>query len=313
VTTTFVPAALGQLSPAIISNRDRLLLALHPAVRAKVEALGLRAEACWAATRAATEGNVEAQQRLRAAVQDHEDAIQSERRAVPRPTEPGARVRAAAVAVDQARERAALRSAELDRVQRAAAAAGAVRDAVEKTITSTAPDQLAPVMRTPVSLEDIPADLERLRNAIADVEREQQAIAAAPVPFEEASGRLDAWLDQMASQYDPPVLSFVGAQYVPPGFDAFAPYRMVPLFASLPAWRAVLHDRLKQAYTAQPASVPSGERLVRSVELAKRRRELETEEELIVLQAERLQLHLDRRAQADPIVVATTLLGEAHP
>src|SRR5262249_60841690 len=92
--------------------------------------------------------------------------------------------------------------------------------------------------RSPTNL---PGELARVREALAAVASEATALARAPLPLSEAHARLDAWLDGMAQQYDPP-LSFARPEARMPSPEDLMPYRLVPLLACLPPWRHVLHD-----------------------------------------------------------------------
>jgi hypothetical protein len=149
-----------------------------------------------------------------------------------------------------------------------------------------------------------------VRGTLAALAKETKALAVAPIPVAEASERLDRWLTALAGSYDPAVLIFSTPEYMTPSPDTFAPYKLTPLLATLPAWREALHARLTASYAALPASVPSGDRPALAASLAQRRRALEVEEEAIVLRAQRQGLELARRADADAAVVLCVVLKD---
>jgi hypothetical protein len=73
-------------------------------------------------------------------------------------------------------------------------------------------------------------------------------------------------------------------------------------------FRDLLQQRLRQAYQQLPAAVASEERAPLAAALTERRVKLETAEESLVLLAETQGIALSRRPDADPRIVATTLL-----
>jgi hypothetical protein len=231
--------------------------------------------------------------------------------------EPPAGSALAAAATDLARceERVAQRLATRDATEQARTDALRLLASLRDTITTADAATWEPHVvdapgpdRSPTNLA---GDLARVREALAAVASEATALARAPLPLSEAHARLDAWLDSMASQYDPPLASSfarLGARLPSP--EDLMPYRLVPLLACLPPWRDVLHDRLATAYATLPASVPSADRAAAAVALAERRQQLEIAEERLVLLAARAGLDVARRPDADAATVLRVVLAE---
>src|SRR5262249_19233394 len=137
-----------------------------------------------------------------------------------------------------------------------------------------------------------------------------QALDAAPVPLAEAAARLDDFLDRAARQWDPVTAYFTAPSYTPPSLDDLLPYKLLTLLAALPEVRAAFHARLCSAYERLPASVATAERPARAAELANRQRQLELQEEHLILEAEQAGHMIARRPDADPLVVLTSVLAE---
>ena len=149
-----------------------------------------------------------------------------------------------------------------------------------------------------------------MRADIAQVTVEQRTLDAAPVPSDEAERRLDDYLSGLAAQWTPPVaIDFtMGTDYRPPSPDDYAPHKVAVLLANLPPLRDVLRARLRSAYERLPASVPSAERPAHAADLVNRRRQLELQEEQLILEAAESGMAIARRPDADPVVVLTTVL-----
>lgn len=217
---------------------------------------------------------------------------------------PTVRLTSAAAALARAEERAALKLAERDRVAQCAADAGAVLHALTKLINEAEPADLVPVV-VPRPTSTSAADLMRIRETLATIEREARALVVAPVPADQAHAALDAFLDRIASQYDPMVNAFaMPAQSQAPSPGDLVPYHWAPLLASLAPFREVLHTKLAAAYTSFPASLTDKDRAAGARSLVDRRRQLETQEEALILAGTGFQ----RRADASARVVLTTLL-----
>jgi hypothetical protein len=131
------------------------------------------------------------------------------------------------------------------------------------------------------------------------------------VPLAEAAARLDDHLDGLAAQWEPPVSDFMRPAYAPPSPDSFAPYKLIVLLANLAPLRDALHARLKATYATQPASVPSADRPAHAADLATRQRQLEVQEELLILEAAQAGHTIARRPDADPAIVLCAVLSGA--
>jgi hypothetical protein len=233
--------------------------------------------------------------------------------------EPPAGSALAAAATDLARceERVAQRLATRDATEQARTDALRLLASLRAAITTADAATWQPLVvdapgpdRSPTNLA---GDLARVREALAAVASEATALARAPLPLplSEAHARLDAWLDGMARQYDPPprqLLHPAGARLPSP--EDLMPYRLVPLLACLPPWRDVLHDRLATAYATLPASVRAADRPAAAAAVAERRQQLEIAEERLVLLAARAGLDVARRPDADAATVLRVVLAE---
>jgi len=229
----------------------------------------------------------------------------------------GSALAAAATDLSRRVERLAQRLATRDATEQARAEALQLLTSLRDTIMTADAATWQPLVvdapgpdRSPTNL---PGELARVRQALAAVTQEATALARAPLPVSEAHARLDAWLDSMASQYDPPLASSfarLGARLPSP--EELMPYRLVPLLACLPPWRDILHDRLATAYATLPASVPSADRPDAAAALATLRQQLEIAEERLVLLAARDGLDLARRPDADAGIVLRVVLAEAE-
>jgi hypothetical protein len=226
---------------------------------------------------------------------------------------PSPAVEASAARVKQAEElEGARREARDDAVQRFTVAQrllASVQDLIRRTDVTELPAILLTPRSTPTKPADVAADLTRVRDGIAQVVLERTALDRAPVPLVEASRRLDDLLDGLATQWDPPVGDFTRPAFTPPSPDSLFPYKPIVLLANLAPLRDALHARLKAAYATQPASVPSADRPARAAELANRQRRLEVAEEHAILAAAQAGHVIQRRPDADPLVVLTAVLS----
>lgn len=105
-------------------------------------------------------------------------------------------------------------------------------------------------------------------------------------------------------------MDFTRPAYQAPAPDQYWPYKPIVLLAGLAPVREALHARLKAAYAALPASVPSAERLARAADLDARQREFELQEESIILESERAGVTIMRRADVSADVVLRAVLAE---
>jgi hypothetical protein len=82
----------------------------------------------------------------------------------------------------------------------------------------------------------------------------------------------------------------------------------VTLISNLSDFRELLHERLYAAYQRTGQPVPDADRPALAAKLLERRRQLERQEEILILMGERLGLQIDRRADADALIVLTGAL-----
>jgi hypothetical protein len=215
------------------------------------------------------------------------------------------RLQATAAALARAEERATPRLAERDRIEQERADAWAVVHAVTELVTSADPVTLGPVIVPRPSGTNPAADVTRVCEALAGVAREPRVLNVAPIPLDDAGVALDAFLDRIAREYEPPVNAFaIPHQSSPPSRDDFNPYRLAPVLAGLANFRELLHARLAATYANLPASLAAAERADLQRTLTTRRRELETHEEALILADPSLR----RRPDVDPFVVLTVIL-----
>jgi hypothetical protein len=231
-----------------------------------------------------------------------------------RPEPPSPEVEATAArlaqALDVERARRAAHDEAVHRFSVAQRLLAGVQDLLHRTDATALPPILLTRRRTPTTPTDVGADLAHLRDGIAEVVREREALARAPVSHVEAAARLDDFLDGAARQFDPATSYFTAPSYTAPSLDDLLPYKLFVLLAALPEVRAAFHEKLAKAYEKQVASVPSKDRPARAADLASRLRQLELQEELLVLEAEQAGHVIQRRPDADPLVVLTSVLAQ---
>jgi hypothetical protein len=228
----------------------------------------------------------------------------------PEPPSPEAAATAARLAQAEEVERA--RRAAHDDASQRFSTAQKLFAACQALVRSTDnPAQLAPILLTRKAKKpsDVAADLPRLRDGIVQVTAERAALDRAPVPLVEASRRLDDLLDGLAAQWDPPVSAFTRPDFQMPSPEELWPYKPTALAANLPEWRNAYHARLTAAYATQPASVATADRPARAADLVNRQRQLELAEEQILLEAEQAGHSIQRRPDADPLVVLCAVLS----
>jgi hypothetical protein len=305
----------GLVSPGSVFD-DRLTRLPAP-IRAKYFLLADQVETLRNAARAALEGWEVEHRRLVEARGRHAEATALEKRdpdvqAARRAGQyaPGARLQAAEGQLALCEERAQGKVVERDRVAQAAADAGTMLHAITETISTSDPTELQPIRVSRPSGANPATDVRRLRQQLDGLLREEVTLRHAPVPLEEALERQDAWLDEAARRYQPPVLHFTTPAYVPPGFDAFAPFKATEMWAALPAWRDLQRQRLREQYANLPAAVASDERASLAAALTTRRQALERQEEALVLLAGTQGIELARRPDVDPVVALCMVLKD---
>ena len=225
--------------------------------------------------------------RLVQARQAHADAVDADKRD-PEMTaqrrhgtwKPGPRLEATAAALALCEERELHKREARDRITQVSADAGAVLHAVTQLLNTGDVATLTPVIVPRPTSTNPAADLARMRETLASIDKEARSLVVAPVPADQAHAKLDAFLDTVASQYDPLVNAFaMPSQSQVPSPAGLVPYNWAPLLASLPPFRDVLHAKLAEAYTAFPAAVTDAERVTMARTLVERRLKLETQEE----------------------------------
>jgi len=237
------------------------------------------------------------------------------------PEAPSPRAAAAQTTLDRARDREGSRRRGREASEAAWQVADRLLAAVRELLRTSddpagrrAPELLLPIVverRGPKSPPDVAVDLERVRALIAAVTEERTALAVAPVPFDEATTRLDEWIDDLAQQWQPPLaIEFAAPDYRPPSADAFWPFKPFMLLAALTPVRDLLRERLMAAYAQLPGSVPSAERQALAADLATRQRQLELQEEHLILEAAENGMAIARRPDADAAVVLCVVLAE---
>jgi hypothetical protein len=233
-----------------------------------------------------------------------------------RPEPPSHEAQATAARLAQAEDGERARRAARDDALQRFTVAQQLLAGCQALIRSTDPAQLAPILLTrggtPKKSGDVAAELDRLRAGIAQVAAERTALDRAPVTHEEASRRLDSYLDVMAREWTPTVATDFAqpAFHMPSPDDYGFPHKAIFLLANLPEVRAALHARLRSAYERLPASVPTAERPARVADLDARQRQFELAEERIVLEAALAGHAIPRRADASPRIVLCATLSE---
>jgi hypothetical protein len=289
---------------------DQRLSQLAPAIRTKFFDLDDMGDALRDRARAAFSAWEAERDRLAAARTAHQAAVDADKHdpemvAARRhgTWKPGPRLEATAAALALCEERASHKRNERDRIAQLSADAGAVLDAVTKLLNEEDAAALVPVV-VPRPTSSTAADLARIRETLASLDREARTLVGAPRPLDQAHALLDADLDTVAAKYDPVVLPFAMPGQPLPAPGSLVPYDWAPLLASLPPFRDLRHEKLTAAYRTLPASVTDDERVTVGRTLVERRMKLELQEEVLVLAG----TGLSRRPDASPRIVLTTLL-----
>jgi hypothetical protein len=231
------------------------------------------------------------------------------------PEPPSPRAAAALTALDRARDREASRRRARDESQGAFEVADRLLTAVRELLRTTDPALLVPVVverRGPQAPREAADELEVVRASISAVTAELRAVEQAPVPPEVTAERVDARFAELAADWEPPISAFMARNYRPPGHDELLPYRLMAFFALVPEIRAAYHAAAARAYARPEAPSPVAIVAYASTlgALADRRRQAEVLEEQLVLEAAARGMAIARRAEADPVVVLTTVLAE---
>lgn len=309
---------------AVVTSASRLeerIAALPPLVSAKYRRLEEQRDTLHGGVLVAMERWQDAKRELTAAEAVATAAQDGDRRDVDRfnrqrqsgtPEPPSPRCAAALAARDRARDREASRRLAKEQSEAAWTAADRVLSAIQKLLRATSdPAELLPVLVERHGLRspgDASIDLERVRAGIAGVSAELTALTAAPVTLPEAAPRLTAWLEDVFSQLNWPLVDFTRRGYRPPTIDEMTPYKAVTLLAGVPQVREIAHAGLKAIHATLPTSVSDADYPAAHARLVERRRQLELEEERIVLEAEVSGITIRRREGASPDVVLRVVL-----
>src|SRR5215475_6983677 len=108
----------------------------------------------------------------------------------------------------------------------------------------------------------------------------------APVTLAEAAPRLTTWLEDAARQLNLPLVDFTRREFRPPSIDEMTPYKIMTLLAAAAPIREIALAGLKAIHATLPASVSDADYPAAHARLVDRRRQLEQEEEAIVLESE---------------------------
>jgi len=179
--------------------------------------------------------------------------------------------------------------------------------------------------------DQILAELEAVRASRTACLEERRVVATAPVPLAEASERVEALIDKLADdapyswgrffQLEVPAPPHRTPQVLPTSVDWRSPPAMQVFTTDeherffLGLFRDLVKKFVAKAMKAnQPAAkaIPSADRPKLLAALDRRRRELEMEEERLVMRAELAGIAgVFRRGDADPAIVLETTLDDA--
>jgi hypothetical protein len=190
---------------------------------------------------------------------------------------------------------------------------------------------LTPLLVERVDVDDLRAEVDRIRRELATLAQEEQAVTHGPFPLAEAVARLDRDLEQLATRWTPDVAGYfvpvmsTGAhrpRLVPdvatfrpgvPDLHVSAEVRTQHEFTSflVAMFRKALRERCVEALKANvpPAeAIPTAARPQRLRAIAERRHTLELEEEAAICTAAERRITIGRRGDADPAIVLLTVL-----
>jgi hypothetical protein len=189
---------------------DDRLTGLEPRIRSKYFLLADQCQALRDGARMATVAWETEHQKLVAARGAHVEAVALEKRdpdvlAARRAGSyrKGRRLEAAEARLVLCEERSRGKIIERDRIAQVAADAGAVLDAITGLIGDTNPAELVPILVARGTSPNPAGDIERVRQTLANVAREEVTLRHAPVPLTEATVALDAHLDRISQDFDP--------------------------------------------------------------------------------------------------------------
>jgi len=160
-----------------------------------------------------------------------------------------------------------------------------------------------------VALDAIPAALAALRERIAALGAEREALKAAGVPVAEAVGALDSYLTRQQAEWTPDAAVFL-QRAVPPGhaFNGILPRTEHTNFEGFLA--TLLGEALRPRLVASIEAAAVGRLLLSDAERAERLREIETEMHVATVTEERYAQRVEaggrpaqRRADAPPVAV----------
>ena len=231
------------------------------------------------------------------------------------PEPPSPRAAAALAALDRARDREGSRRRARDESQAAWEAVDRPLTAVRELLRTSEPALLVPVVvarRGAKAPREAAVDIERVRASISAATAELRAVEIAPVPPDVCAARIDACFAELVAQWELPVSDFMARDFRAPGHDQLMPYKLMAFFALVPEIRAAYHAAAQRAYArpGTPAPVPIVQYAATLATPADRRRAAEVLEEQLVLEAAESGLAIQRRPDADPVVVLTTVLAD---
>ncbi len=198
----------------------------------------------------------------------------------------------------------------------------AVREWLERTPIA----EVVPVVVRYERVADPRVELGAIREEIAALELEGEAIASAPVPRAEALARLDEAHASVAKKVAARRAGAVPAFFSPHGVSDVSRLGVVDGFGGVAreleqAIREAAEERFlatvaewRKAIEAYPENgtpaISSADRPKRLAAIARKRADLERREEHIILAAERDDMELDRRADASTAIALCTVLAD---
>jgi hypothetical protein len=236
-------------------------------------------------------------------------------------------------AVDDAKAERARLEAEQHRIATVTTPLGTLLNGIDRAI---AEGRLAGLQGTVVPIPDGgPSDwlaaLQETRAALEPLRAERIALETHHVAQAEAEARLDATLAELAEHVEcrafcarflapddpggrfgaipwesPPAHRL--AYGTPNGVTARA---VVSLLLQTTGIKKLLATTLETLYQERGPGLTEAERAAKLAALDARHRDLETQEEILVLALERAHVECPRRPEADPLIVATVTLAEA--
>jgi hypothetical protein len=146
-------------------------------------------------------------------------------------------------------------------------------------------------------------ELDTIRDRIAELKVEAQAIESAPLSLDEAVADLELWLDHMADHRQ----MNVGMHLSPYGRAIWPKLDVEELFVTLrPMIRAVRLEAIQREISGRLPGLPQEERAARLKEIDQQLLALEMSEEAMIEEAEAAGIRIARRVDADPRAVLGT-------